>query len=134
MNYIASNIIAIGTAALVGLTVGAVWHAGLRAAAFLTTRPGGPALIVTAAVAEAWLTAILAGALILAPAAGPGPWVMALASAVVIWIGFVLPTVIVTGLHAGLSVGATLGYAAHWLAVMVAQAATLQVIGLAKPG
>lgn len=131
MNYIATNALPIGAATLAGLVVGLLVHAVLGRP--VAGRPGA-AFAVTAIVAEAWLASILAGALILAPAAGPGPWVMALASAGVIWIGFVLPTTLVTGLHAGLSPARVAGYALHWLLVMLVQAATLQAVGLAKPG
>lgn len=130
MGYIATNGLAILLATVAGLLVGA---ATLAVPAFAMRREATPLVIAAVAAAEAWLCAILAGALILAPSAGPGPWVMALASAVVIWIGFVLPTTVVTGLHAGLGPGRIAGYAGHWLAVMLVQAAVLQAVGLAKP-
>jgi hypothetical protein len=53
------------------------------------------ATLVLAGVAEVWLACILAGALILAPPEA-GAWAMALGSAFIIWIGFVLPTLIVS--------------------------------------
>ena len=136
MGYIATNAVAILAATLAGLLVGALYRAvpGGRSGGSGAGRPGLSAgFLVTAAVAEAWLAAILAGALILAPSAGPGPWVMALATAIVIWAGFVLPTTVVADRHAGASAGATVGHCLHWLAVMLAQAATLQAIGLVKP-
>lgn len=128
MGYIGTNALPILLAAIGGLVVGALAHLALG-------RPGRPSLpfLAIASLAEGWLAAILAGALILAPAAGPGPWIMALASAVVIWIGFVLPTVLVTCLHAGLRPRTALAYAAHWLVVMMVQAAILQAVGLVKP-
>ena len=130
MGYIATNGLAILIAAAGGLFVGAAIHAfpGLGRGGRLSA----PAIGVVA-IAEAWLCAILAGALILAPPAGPGPWAMALARAVVIWIGFVLPTTVVTGLHAGFGARRIAGYATHWLVVMLVQAALLQAIGLARP-
>lgn len=132
MGYIGDNIAAILVATACGLGLGILFHlAGRRVAG--TVRAPSPGFVLVAALAEAWLAAILAGALILAPAAGPGPWTMALASAVVIWIGFVLPTTLVSFLHAGRSAPAALAYAAQWLAVMVAQAAALQTVGLVRP-
>ena len=74
----------------------------------------------------------LAGALILAPPRA-GPWTMALGSAVVIWIGFVLPALLVSALSRGLSFGAGLADCAQWLAAMVVEAAVLHVVGLTKP-
>lgn len=131
MGYIGTNAFAIVLATAGGLAVGGLFHLLTRQAAEPSRRL--VAFVLVSMLAEAWLASILAGALILAPAAGPSPWVMALASAVVIWIGFVLPTILVSFLHAGRSAAATLTYAAHWLVVMVAQAAILQAVGLIKP-
>ena len=132
MGYIVANGLAILLATAGGLLVGAVWRAapihGTTGPHRLTVAFGAVAV-----AAEAWLCAILAGALILAPPAGPGPWVMALASAVVIWIGFVTPCTVVTTLHAGLGARRAAGYALHWLVVMLVQAAILQAVGLVKP-
>ena len=58
---------------------------------------------------------------------------MAIGSAVVIWIGFVLPALLVTALSRGLSLGAGLADGGQWLAAMVVEAAVLHVVGLAKP-
>ena len=131
MIYILLNIRAIALATLGGLLVGALykWIGGDVAGAPASTAP----LILTAIVAEFWLTSILAGALILAPADRAGPWVMAIGSAVVIWIGFVMPAVLVTTLSRGLSFGAGLADSGQWLVAMVAEAFILHVVGLAKP-
>ncbi len=88
--------------------------------------------MITALIAESWLAAILAGALILAPPQAD-PWVMAIASAVVIWIGFVVPVLAVTHVFRGLSTSALMLDCVHWLLVMTVQAAVLQAIGLARP-
>ena len=132
MSYIAANALAILLATAGGLVVGIVVDLATRTPAGPTGRP--PFLLPVAILAEAWLAAILAGALILAPATGQSPWTMALASAVVIWIGFVLPSVAVSLLQAGHSARATIAHAAHWLAVMAVQAAILQAVGLVRPG
>ena len=127
MGYILSNLGAIAAATIVGLLVGAAYAA--------VRRPGGGGalgLAATAAVAEFWLACILAGALILAPTQA-GAWTMAIGSAVVIWIGFVTPVLAVSYRFQRLGAGAAALDAAHWLAVMLAQAATLHLVGLVKP-
>jgi hypothetical protein len=130
MSYIVSNLIPIVAATLVGLVVGALYAAASgRLAPAADSRLG---LLVAALVAEFWLAAILAGALILAPVQ-VDPWVVALGSAVVIWIGFVLPVLVVTHPFRGLAVTALAGDATHWLVVMVAQAAVLHLVGLVHP-
>lgn len=125
MIYIILNLVPIAVATVTGLAIGLVWLGANRARV-------GPALAMVAALAEFWLAAILAGALILAPAKAP-PWVMALASAGVIWAGFVLPVIVVTGIRRGQRPAAVLGDALHWLVVMVAQAVVLKAIGLVPP-
>lgn len=126
MIYILINLAAIGAATLIGLLIGLAW---LRASALAL--PGWKALI-GAALAEFWLVAILAGALILAPDEA-GAWVMALGSAVVIWAGFVVPVLWVTFAALRLPAGRTISAALHWLVVMAAQACVMQAIGLAPP-
>ena len=134
MSYILTNLWPIAAATFAGLGIGALYAAFLRNGRVLP-EAGRPTfgLVLLAVLAEFWLGAILAGALILVPSAGPGPWTMALMSAVVIWIGFVVPTLLVTTRFEGLPVSVALGDVAHWLAVMLTQAAILQAIGLAKP-
>lgn len=126
MIYIVINLAAIATATLIGLVIGAAW---LRASGALLP---GWRVILAVGLAEFWLAAILAGALILAPDEA-GAWVMAIGSAVVIWAGFVVPVLVVTFLALRLSVRQTLGAALHWLVIMLAQAAAMQAIGLMPP-
>lgn len=126
MIYILLNIVPIAAATALGLAIGAAWLAALR-----LPRPGIGTL-AGAALAEFWLAAILAGALILAPREA-GAWVMAVGSAVVIWIGFVVPVLWVTGAAYATARGKTLAAMLHWLAVMLAQAAAMQAIGLVPP-
>ena len=131
MDYILTNLISILVATGVGLAVSILYHE-------LTRRPGfhgrvGPTgLLMIAAIAEFWLASILAGALILAPQQAD-PWVMALGSAVVIWIGFVLPTLIVTEAFRGVPLSRTTMDCSIWLVVMIIQAAALHAMGLIKP-
>ena len=129
MIYILLNIRAIALATAGGLLVGALYKLiGGDSTGMFISAP----LIVTAVLAEFWLTSILAGALILAPPRA-GPWTMAIGSAVVIWIGFVLPALLVTALSRGVSFGAGLADGGQWLAAMVAEAVILHVAGLVKP-
>ena len=126
MIYIILNIVPIAAATLLGLGIGGAWLAATR-----LPRPGAGVLAGTA-LAEFWLAAILAGALILAPREA-GAWVMALGSAVVIWIGFVVPVLWVTLGAYGLGKGRIIAGMAYWLVVMVGQAALMQAIGLVPP-
>ncbi len=126
MIYILLNAGPILVATLAGLIIGLVYHrlAGLPRA--------GAGLIVTTAIAQAWFAAILAGALILAPAKG-SEWVMAIGSAIVIWIGFVVPVSLVTLRARSIGAGAIAAECLYWLAVMVVQAFVMKSIGLVPP-
>ena len=83
-------------------------------------------------MAQGWLACILAGALILAPHQA-GVWVMSLGSAVIIWIGFVLPSLLTTLRFRRVPLPAALADCALWLAVMLLQAGVLQLVGLQRP-
>ncbi len=126
MIYILLNAGPILAATLAGLLIGWVYHrlAGLPRA--------GVRLLVTVALAQAWFAAILAGALILAPAKA-GDWTMAIGSAVLIWIGFVVPVCVVTLRARQVGTGAVLADCLYWLVVMVTQAFILKSIGLVPP-
>jgi hypothetical protein len=126
MIYIWLNAVPILAATLAGLLVGIVYHrsAGLPRA--------GAGLLLTTGLAQAWFAAILAGALILAPAKA-GDWTMAIGSAVVIWIGFVVPVCIVTLRARGVAVSAVVADCLYWLMVMLVQAVVLKSIGLVPP-
>ncbi|MXO86266.1 hypothetical protein GRI38_09515 [Altererythrobacter aurantiacus] len=126
MIYIVQNIVPIGIAMLVGLAIGLAW---LKLSGRKVPSAGG---IAVAAVAEFWLAAILAGALILAPAQA-GPWQMALGSALIVWVGFVLPAFVVTLRATQTSYRTISSVVGHWLIVMLAQAAAMQAIGLTAP-
>jgi hypothetical protein len=125
MIYIWLNILPITAATLLGLAIGYVW---LRASNLTAT----PATILAATLAIFWLTAILAGAVILAPPQAD-PWTMALGSASIIWIGFVAPVLVVTLSVHGVSKATTTSAAAYWLVTMLAQAALLRGMGLVAP-
>ena len=126
MIYILLNAGPILAATVAGLVIGVLYHrlAGLPRA--------GLGLLATTAVTQAWFAAILAGALILAPAKA-GDWTMAIGSAVVIWIGFVVPACVVTLRARAVPAGAVVADCLYWLAVMVTQAIILKSIGLVPP-
>jgi len=128
MIYIYLNLLPIMAATLLGLAIGAVYH---RIGGG-TARMPSPGLIVTAALGEFWLAAILAGALILAPPKAD-PWIMAVGSAVVIWAGFVLPLLAITLGYRGVPVRLIVRDCAQWLILMVAQAVLMKAMGLVPP-
>lgn len=127
MIYIALNLLPILAATAAGLVAGLLLLRGLG-----TPLPSRPAVVAALIVAEGWLAAILAGALILAPDEAPAK-VMALLTPVVIWAGFVLPAIAATHLLRGLGGRVARIDALHWLAVMLVQAFVLDAIGLAPP-
>ena len=128
MIYIILNAIPILLATLAGLLAGGLVH---RAAGGFTRQ------LWSAALASAWFAAILAGALILAPAdkAPPGApaWLMPVMTAVVIWIGFVAPALVVTLRHRGLGWRSVGIESLYWLVVMLVQAVVLHSWGLLPP-
>ena len=132
MQYILQNLLAIAAATLAGLVVSGL-YAGVGRRGTAGSRRGRVLLLALAVVTQGWLASILAGALILAPPQA-GAWTMALGSAVVIWIGFVLPSVLLTLRWRAVRWGPALADCAAWLAVMATQAAVLHLIGLTKPG
>lgn len=131
MDYILINLGSILAATITGLVLGVVYHRTAWRPGALT-RSGSTGLLLTAAIAEFWLACILAGALILAPQQA-GAWTMAIGSAVVIWIGFVLPVLAVTETARGVPVARTVADSLHWLAVMIVQAIILHLAGLTAP-
>ncbi len=122
MIYIVLNLAPILAATLAGLLAGLVLHRDRH----------GPGYWLTAFIAQAWFAAILAGALILAPPKAAA-WVMAIGSAVVIWIGFVVPATIVTLRYRRTAWGEVLRDCGYWLVVMVVQALVLKSWGLVPP-
>ncbi len=123
MSYILTNALPILLAGLVGTALVAALRRGRTS----------PAVLLAAFALLSWLAAILAGALILAPVTA-GVWTVALGSAFIIWIGFVLPTVTIGLVARGVDWPRALAEAAVWLVVMLAQAAVLRAIGVVGPG
>ncbi|WBH15124.1 DUF1761 domain-containing protein [Sphingomonas radiodurans] len=130
MIYIVLNAIAIIAATLSGLAFGAAYYGIMRRTHPRMTVTLGA--ITTIFLAELWLCAILAGALILAPPKG-GVWTMSLGSAFVIWTGFVVPTVIASYRFRAVAMRTALVDCGHWLGVMLVQAVVLRLIGLVAP-
>lgn len=120
--YIALNAVPILLATLAGLLAGWLLHRDRHGAGFW----------LSAFIAQAWFAAILAGALILAPPRAAA-WVMAIGSAVVIWIGFVVPATIVTLRYRHVRWGEVLRDGSYWLVVMIVQALVLKSWGLVPP-
>ena len=132
MIYIVSNAYAILAATLAGLAFGVGYYFLLDRAAMKSSSDGSAKLTVLAAlafIAEAWFASILAGALILAPPEA-GRWTMAIGSALVIWIGFIVPVLLVSHRYRTLTLRTALTDCGHWLGVIIIQALVLQTIGL----
>lgn len=123
MIYIVQNLVPILLATAAGLAVGALWFRPSRLSVGFT---------LTFVLAEFWLCAILAGALILAPPRG-GVWTMSLGSAFVIWVGFVAPVIAATYRVRAIPARAAVTDSLHWLAVMLVQAIVLRLVGLVAP-
>lgn len=135
MIYILTNAFPILAATLAGLAFGVGYYFLVDRAAVKLSSDGSAKLTVLAAlafIAEAWFASILAGALILAPPEA-GRWTMAIGSALVIWIGFIVPVLLVTHRTRALTTRAALTDCGYWLGVIVIQALVLQSIGLQLP-
>ena len=130
MIYIVLNGGAIVAATLAGLVLGLVYQVLANRRPIGSARWAGS--LAFAFVAEAWLCAILAGALILAPPRG-SVWTMTIGSAVVIWLGFVVPSLAASYRMRALPGRAAIVDCGYWLVVMLVQAVVLRVIGLVPP-
>lgn len=138
MSYILHNAWSILAAAAAAFAFGALWYGVLgkpwaRAAGLdhATLKPS-PLVFAFAFLCEAWIAAILAGALILAPVEAGG-WTVALGTAFILWVGFVLPVIAVNHRYQRLPWGLTAIDAGHWLGAFAVIAAVLRVIGVEAP-
>ncbi len=129
MIYIWLNALPIFAATLAGMAVSWLYHRLFGRASGGRITPG---YLLTVLVAQGWFAAILAGALILAPKEA-GVWVMAMGSAIVIWIGFIVPAVVATEHYRGLPLRSVVLDSLCWLAIMLAQVVVLQALGLTPP-
>ncbi|WP_353204914.1 hypothetical protein [Sphingomonas sp.] len=128
MIYIWLNLVPILIATALGLIIGAAYRATFdRASGRMSV-----GAIVTAALGLFWFASILAGALILAPPKA-APWIMAVGSAVVIWVGFVLPVVAITHSYRGGRAAVIGRDSLYWLLTMIVQAVAMKLIGLVPP-
>ena len=126
MIYIVQNLVPITLAAALGLGIWALWLRRGR-----IRRPSVSGWVLNA-VAMFWLSAILAGALILAPVEAD-VWAVTLGTAIIIWGGFVLPVLAVTLATARQRTARIGGAIAIWLLIMLVQAAAMRAIGLTAP-
>lgn len=129
MSYILTNFFPIALATAASLIFGFAW---LKAFGGTVARDLTPASALVAIVAEFWLAAILAGALILAPPQA-GQWIMTVMTPIVIWIGFVVPALAVTLPYRGHGTWEVLADCGLWLGTMLLQAVLLKLVGLVPP-
>ena len=127
MIYIVLNFVPIFAATVLGFAFGLGWYQVFGR----EERPGLPALAGVFA-AEFWVASILAGALILAPEEA-GAWTMAVGTAVVIWVGFILPALFVTDVYGRRPLSETLRHGGHWLAAALLNVLVLEGLGLTPP-
>ena len=141
MIYIVENIVPILAATVAAFGFGGLWFGVLsrfwsRAQLRVTGRPDtgrrGISTYTLVFIAEFWMCAILAGALILAPPEA-SPWAMVIGSAIIIWVGFVLPAIVADHHLAGRPFALTLLQAGHWGGAMVVMAVVLQATGVSGP-
>jgi hypothetical protein len=136
--YIVHNAWPILLAASAALLFGGAWYSVFgtpwtRNARLEPDRARPPSLVfLLAFVCEAWIAAILAGALILAPVEAGG-WTVALGTAFILWVGFVLPVIVVDHRTQRLPWTLTGIDAGHWLGAFAIIAAVLQAVGVAAP-
>ncbi len=122
MIYIIVNAMPIVAAALGGTAFTTIWYRKRLAVSAL-------AILF---LANLWLAAILAGALILAPPKG-GVWTMTIGSALVIWAGFVAPTLAGSYQVRKIKPRSLAADCGYWLVTMVVQSIIMRIIGLTAP-
>ena len=143
MIYILQNAWAILAGTVASFAFGAAWYGALgrpwMAAAGLNEErikgpsgKGSPVPFVVAFAAEFWIASILAGALILAPV-DAGVWTVTITTAVILWIGFVAPALLVNNLYEKRPFSLFAINAGHWLGVLVIQAIVIRLVGVVAP-
>jgi len=137
MSYIYENFLPILIATLASFTFGASYYIALkrpyaRATHTDATHRRSVSTYAVVFAAEFWLACILAGALILAPPEA-GAMTMGLGSAIVIWIGFVMPATVVNTRLALKSWSLAIIDSLHWLGVMLVQALAMLLVGVVPP-
>lgn len=102
---------------------------------FLLSKPGErPRLdfLILASIAQFWLATVLAGALLMGPPSSQ-PWVQMLTTVFILWVGFIVPPLMVTLRFRGHSGPMSAADSIHWLLVLLVQAAIMQSLGLTQP-
>jgi len=143
MIYIVQNFLTILAGTVAAFAFGAAYYSALSkpwmAAAKLSeedirAQKGVAAALpyIIAFLAEFWIACILAGALILAPEEA-GEWTMAIGTAIVLWIGFIAPAMLVNNRYHMEPLSLFGINAGHWLGVLIIQAAVMQAIGVTPP-
>jgi hypothetical protein len=141
LEYVLINLVPIAAATAAAFAFGAGWYrlfsAPFMDASGLTKeriksvkRPW--LIFLVAVLAEFWIAAVMAGALILAPPEA-GEWTMTFGTALILWSSFVMPTMIVNHRYQMLPWKLTLIDGGHWLGVFLLQVAVLQALGLEAP-
>ena len=138
LGYIALNIVPILAATVAGFAFGALYYIALKRPYARAVGNAGEAhrrSLVTYAVvfaAEFWMASILIGALILAPVEA-GLWTVGLGSALIIWVGFVMPATVVNTRLQPRPWSLAIIDSGHWLGVILVQAAVMILIGTTAP-
>ena len=134
MNLGSLNYLAIMTAAIVSFAFGGVWYnvfsrQWMEAVGMPPERVkerGGVGLYVLAFVAQLVMAWMLAGILLHLSRGGLAPTIWhGLVSGAFIWLGFVIPTMVVNYAFHGARHSLTLIDGGHWLAVLLLQGAIL---------
>ena len=132
MIYIIYNLLPIVVATLGGLALSYLMYRNSVSRQGMLSSGRPSQWLVWALAGEFWLACILAGALILAPVEA-GVWTIAIGTALIIWIGFVVPATAINYRLRGLPVKTTVMDCGHWLGVMLIQVVLMRLIGLTGP-
>ncbi len=91
--------------------------------------------MILAGIAQFWLATVLAGILLLAPPTGR-PWISMLMIVFIIWVGLMVPALMVTLRFRGHPGPMAAADSLHWLLVLLVQASIMTSLGLtaAPPG
>jgi len=140
MHFASVNWLAIFIAAAAGYGVGAAWYAifgkrwmaanGMTAE---TVKSGGTGTVISyllAAIANVLIAVTFAGVLFHMGGVGPSPLRTAIISAVVLWLGFILSTLMVNYSFARRPPMLIAIDGGHWLAVMLVMAVILGLMGV----
>lgn len=88
--------------------------------------------MILAAIAQFWLAAVLAGALLMGPPSSQ-PWGRMFVTVVMIWVGIIVPPLMVTLRFRGHPGPMAAADSVHWLLVLLIQASVMQSLGLTRP-